>query len=125
MKTLGELILTDFDAARPILEAWAGGERLEWLDCDRWRASMYLTATNTYRIPARASTVDWSQVGPQIEAFVTNAYGYSWACYFTPKSDLDTGWVHRVPPLTASLFPSFIPGTMPWQDSKITRPEGV
>jgi len=27
MKTLGEMILADFDAARPILEAWARGMR--------------------------------------------------------------------------------------------------
>lgn len=62
MKTLGELILTDFDAARPILEAWARGDKLEYDNGSRWQSNgmSALFHDTAYRIPPRPHTVDWS-----------------------------------------------------------------
>ena len=80
MKNLGELILTDFDAARPILEAWARGEPLQWYygrnDWTDWKSRSALVLGNTYRIPPRPHTVDWSQVGERIMAFETSAQAH-------------------------------------------------
>ena len=116
-KTLGELILTDFDAARPILEVWARGKPLEWYDGRNnwtdWQSFSTLISGNTYRIPPRHHTVDWSQVGERILAFETGVDGMHWG--------IDgNNHTHR-----ADLWPSFRPGTMPWQESRINRPKEV
>lgn len=116
MKTLGELILTDFDAARPILEAWARGGPLGW-----YEGSAYVLAWGrrslckdvAYRIPPRPHTVDWSQVGERIVAFYSLANGLHMA--------IDNVGQHS----PAEYWPSFRPGTMPWQESRIERPKEV
>lgn len=115
MKTIGELILTDFDAARPILEAWARGEPLEYFGSnDSWNEREFgLNYRLAYRIPPRPHTVDWSQVGERILAFETGVDGMHWG--------IDgNNYTHR-----ADLWPSFRPGTMPWQESRIERPKEV
>ena len=113
MKTLGELILTDFDAARPILEAWARGETLEydWLVGWDTNKDQKLYREVTYRIPPRPHTVDWSQVGECIYAFQTFGDGRVWALTATDGQ------------VSTAFWPSFRPGTMPWQDSRIERPK--
>ena len=115
MKTIGELILTDFDAARPILEAWARGEPLEYRSNGSWCKDQEdeLYHDTIYRLPPRPHTVDWSQVGECIVAFETSAYGNHCAV-------CDNG--NRVP---THYWPSFRPGTMPWQKSRIERPKEV
>lgn len=115
MKTLGELILTDFDAARPILEAWARGEPLEWREgrVNLHDKQIRLHHGMTYRIPPRPHTVEWSQVGERIVAFVTAEDGRHWAYH-------ENGSVYP-----ADLWPSFCPGTMPWPESRIERPKEV
>ena len=117
MKTLGELILTDFEAARPILEAWARGEPLQWYygrnDWTDWKSRSALVLGNTYRIPPRPHTVDWSHVGERIVAFKTLAHGGHVAVF-------DNG--NRVP---THYWSSFRPGTMPWPESRIERPKEV
>ena len=114
MKTLGELILTDFDAARPILEAWARGEPLECGDgLPKVSAKSLIYKDVTYRIPSRPHAVDWSQVGECIVAFETLAHsGPVAVCYNGIR-------------VTTHYWPSFRPGTMPWQESRIERPKEV
>ena len=118
MKTLGELILTDYAAARPILEAWERGEPLERYDpsVGEWfkkQQAEWATLVAVYRIPRRHHTVDWSQVGDRIVAFDTNKRGY---CYGIDVDDEE---------FPTDLWPSFRPGTMPWQESRIERPKEV
>lgn len=117
MKTLGELILTDYATARLIIEAWARGEALEWYNRPVWAEKRYDTQAlhmqNAYRIPPRPHTVDWSQVGERILAFETGVDGMHWG--------IDgNNYTHR-----ADLWPSFRPGTMPWPESRIERPKEV
>jgi hypothetical protein len=111
-KTLGELILTDFDAARPILEAWARGEALEFDSIVGWDKDpdKYLSQYVTYRIPPRPHTVDWSQVGERIVAFETNNRGHHYA--FGSGGDY----------YAADFWPSFRPGT---DGGRIERPKEV
>ncbi len=116
-KTLGELILTDFDAARPILEAWARGEPLErysehlgWVEPVQQKT---ITLGIIYRIPPHPHSIDWSGVDKRIVAFETDIDGRCWG--------LDvSGKIYR-----ADLWISFRPGTMPWQESRIERPKEV
>lgn len=116
-KTLAELILTDPEAARPILEAWARGEPLErysehlgWIEKVQQKT---ITLGIIYRLPPRPHTVDWSQVGECIHAFQTFSDGRVWALTATDGQ------------VSTAFWPSFRPGTMPWQESRIERPKEV
>ena len=113
MKTLGELILTDFDAARPILEAWARGEPLGMLDNTAiWIPGcriVWLQPGCTYRISPRPHTVDWSQVGERILAFETLAQAHY-------AITADGGLI------SAEYWPSFRAGT---DGGRIERPKEV
>ena len=115
MKTLGELILTDYAAARPILEAWARGEPLEYRSNGSWCKDQEdeLYHDTIYRLPPRPHTVDWSQVGECIHAFQTFSDGRVWALTATDGQ------------VSTAFWPSFRPGTMPWQESRIERPKEV
>ena len=110
MKTLGDLILTDFDAARPILEAWARGEELEYVDNgSRWQpnGTFAMFHDTAYRIPPRPHTVDWSQVGERILAFETLAQAH--------YAVTEYGGL-----ISAGYWPSFRPGT---DGGRIERPK--
>ena len=119
MKTIREMLLTDYDAARSIFEAWARDEPLEYYaGCGSWvprsNGLAPLAPLSVYRIAPRHHTVDWSQVGERIVAFHTSADGTFWAASTSVEFYE-----------TSDLWPSFRPGTLPWQESRIERPKEV
>lgn len=124
--TLRELILTDEAAAMEILRAIAKGESTQW--CEPSHESWYaLFGTPTvmldviYRVAPQPSTVDWSHVGENIVAFITQPSGRSWGFSKIPEEN-KRHWFSYSTQIPADYWPSFKPGNMPWQESLIIRP---
>lgn len=77
--------------------------------------------SSAYRLAPKQATIDWSQVGPAINAIAMDK-NWIWYGYENIPRNMGLNWLGKENYPMDGLFPSFRPGSMPWNESLIVRP---
>lgn len=109
-----------------VMQAFEDGMPIEMTNAGRcgWRATpnpKWNWINFDYRVATTKPSIDWSHVGANLNAMVTEPHGRSWLTNTIPVNGSDD-WMGGGIYIPAETFASFTPGTCDWQDSLVVRP---
>ena len=124
-----ELKLSDLpeDEAIEIFRAFLRGDRIEFLNLNRWTQPVLvrrmLSRENIYRIPSRQDTVPWEHIAEGWDSYSRDACGVAYVHRTSPGGRTPTRWISDIDTrVRADAFAGWKRGTISWRDSFQRRP---